>query len=74
MAEETKSDLWPIFVNKVFLARSHAHLLSIVYGYCCAAMAAAQHGRDYMTHKSSNVYYLALHQKCPSNPHLRKSF
>ena len=63
-----KSDLWPIFVNKVLLEHSHSYFVSIIHGYFCATMAIAQRGTDSMTHKSFNVYYLALHKKCLSNP------
>ena len=59
----------PDLVNKVLLEHSHTHLF--VYYHCLFHVPMVDLGsceRDYITHKASNIYLLALFRKSVLSP------
>lgn len=59
-----KSGRQTVFLNRVLLEHSHAHIcLQMVDGHFCATMTALRSGTERMAHKAKNIHSLALYRK-----------
>lgn len=51
-----------VFVNKVLSENSHVHVS--VFHSCYLTTELSNWSQDPLTHKTQNIYFLALHREC----------